>query len=128
MPTDKLKSGDFKVKPYFRDDDLASPVPCNIMIFKEDTVAGVQHVRGFESEEAAYEDWLNDKSKSFTAHVDQDGGAESLSDFVKNYLDGDKNVNGIVWNRVEADNINSVLTPGKVVMEEERATVAQRKL
>jgi len=131
VPTEKLKSGNFKVKPYFRNDDLVSPTPNNIVIFKEDTVSGDHHVRGFESEESAYEDWLSDKSRSFTARVDQDGGrAESLSDFVKNYLDGDESINGIVWNRVELDNKGTSVpkSPGKLVMEEEHAAVSQRKL
>ena len=37
VPTEKLKRGHFKEKPYFRSDDLVSPTPNNIVILKEDT-------------------------------------------------------------------------------------------
>jgi len=133
VPTEKLKRGHFKVKPYFRSDDLVSPTPNNIVILKEDTVSGVQ-LRGFESKESAYQDWVVEKSGSFNARVDQtdDGSAEESlsSEFVKHYLDGNKSINGIVWNRVDPDNGADVaaMMPkspvGKVVMEEEHADMS----
>mmetsp|Transcript_22245 Transcript_22245/g.39138 ORF Transcript_22245/g.39138 Transcript_22245/m.39138 type:complete len:484 (-) Transcript_22245:202-1653(-) len=132
VPTEKLTRGNFKLKPYFRSDDLMSPTPNNIMILKEDTVSGVL-LRGFESNESAYQDWVVEKSGSFNARVDQtdDNSEESLpSEFVKHYLDGDKSINGIVWNRVDPDNGADVaaMMPkspvGKVVMEEEHADMS----
>lgn len=130
LRTEKLKSGLFKIKPYFRSDDLKSPTPNNIVILKADAAVG-EAQRGFESEEAAYGDWLNEKSKSFTTslHVDeQEGSDDSRSDFLTNYLDGTRSINGIVWNRVDNNNMGIAVAPklppkstGKVVMEEEHA-------
>ena len=122
LPTEAIKSGNFKIKPYFRGDHLVSPTPCNIVILKEDTTSGVQQVRGFESKEAAYRDWLSERETSFS--VNHDGGGESLSDFIALYLDGDKSIKGMVWNRVHPreDNLATILpkSPGKVVMGEEK--------
>ena len=130
LPTEAIKSGNFKIKPYFRSDHLVSPTPCNIVILKEDTTSGVQQVRGFESKEAAYRDWLSERETSFS--VNHDGGGESLSDFIALYLDGDKSIKGMVWNRVHPreDNLATILpkSPGKVVMEEERAAILPRKV
>ena len=132
IPTDKLKSGNFKIRPYFWNDNLASPTPHNIVVLKEDIVAGVRQVRGFESEEAAYQDWLYEKRMSLSS-PDQDGSSEEqgLSYFVEYYLDGDKSINGNIWNRV-LPHMEEVITstqssPGKVVMQEERAVMSPRK-
>jgi hypothetical protein len=130
LPTEAIKSGQFKIKPYFRDDQLVSPIPCNIMILKENAASDVRQVRGFESEEAAYHDWLSERATSFI--VDQDGGGETLSDFLALYLDGEKSINGIVWKRVESrrDNLTIALplSPGKAVMEEERSAMLSKKV
>jgi len=138
VSTEKLRSGNFKVKPYFRSDDLVSPTSTNIAIMKVDTVSGVQH-RGFESEKSAYEDWLVVKRESYAARLGggdgEDVGArgnECLSDFVQNYLDGDKSINGIVWNRADPDPNENIVsetprTSGKMVMEEEHAPMSPMK-
>ena len=64
---------------------------------------------------------------------DQDGSSEEqgLSYFVEYYLDGDKSINGNIWNRV-LPHMEEVITstqssPGKVVMQEERAVMSPRK-
>merc|ERR1712029_54291 len=79
LPAEKLKSGNFLMKPYFRNDDLASPTPNNIVVLKEDTLAG-EKLRGFESEKSAYQDWLNVKSESFDAHL-ANNTASDMIDF-----------------------------------------------
>jgi hypothetical protein len=133
ISTANLKSGLFEIKPYFRSDDLVSPTPYNIVVLKADAVPGnAQLQRGFESEEAAYSDWLREKSRSFTTSTsvdEQDGSEESRSDFLSNYLDGTRSINGIVWNRVDSKNIDvaPILTSkstGKVVTEEEHAQLS----
>lgn len=106
---DKLKSGDFlarevKVKP----DALSEQNRENIVILREDSSVPSGGHRGFESEESAYEDWLREKDGSFTTSEQGEGsGGESLSDFVKNYVDGDKSINGISWNRVPTEKKNA---------------------
>ncbi|KAL7535634.1 hypothetical protein ACHAXR_006622 [Thalassiosira sp. AJA248-18] len=128
VPTEKLRSGNFKVKPFFREDNLLSPTPNNIVILKEDTVSGVQKVLGFESEESAYQDWLKEKHVSFKSRVGGDS-AGKLSDFVANYLDGDKAINGIVYNRQTQPVAAMPKSPmGKVVMEEEHAAASPKKV
>jgi hypothetical protein len=123
VPTEKLRAGNFLVKPYFRNDDLASPTPNNIVILKEDTVSGVK-LRGFESEESAHQDWLEERAASFSARVENDGLEDGLPAFVKGYLDGDKSINGIVWGRVEPETAATLpKSPMKVVMEEEHASM-----
>ena len=99
--TEKLRAGKFNVKPCLQSADLASPTPSNIVISKEDKVSNAI-VRHFESEESAYKDWLLERSASLNAPLDQTDTETSslLPDFVKEYLDGDKSVGGIIWNRV----------------------------
>ncbi|KAL7432444.1 hypothetical protein ACHAXH_001758 [Discostella pseudostelligera] len=129
LRTEKLKSGLFKIKPYFHSDNLKSPTPNNIVILKADAAVGGAQ-QGFESEEAAYGDWLNEKSKSFTtsSHVDEEESDDTRYDFLMNYLDGHRSINGIVWNRVDNNTMGIAVAPklppkstGKVVMEEEHA-------
>ena len=65
-----------------------------------------------------------ERERETTFSVDQDGSGESLSDLTALYLDGDKSMNGMVWNRVQPreDNLATVVpkSPRKVVPEEER--------
>ena len=122
---DKLKAGNFKVKPYFTNDDLVSPTPSNIVIMKEDAVTGAE-LRGFESEESAYEDFLKDQSTVAPAPA-----TLSLSDFVKDYLDGEQSTNSAVWKRAQPDDKGAAEAPktsGKVVMEEEHVGTSPEKL
>ncbi len=64
--------------------------------------------------------------------MDQDCSGESLQDFLAFYLDGDKSINGIVWNRVQPreDNLSTILPKslGKVAIEDEHATMLPRKV
>ncbi|EJK56048.1 hypothetical protein THAOC_24134, partial [Thalassiosira oceanica] len=64
------------------------------VVSKIDAISGVRQV-SFDSEEAAFNDWRSERSVSCGAVL----GEESQSEFVSNYLDGRKSVNGIVWNR-----------------------------
>jgi len=139
VPTEKLKRGNFKVKTYFRNDHLEPPTSNNVVILKEDTVSGTK-LRGFESEESAYNDWADEMRGSFNARVDQEeedpGSGNTLnqsSEFVRNYLDGGKSINGIVWKRVDHPNddvVSVALTPrspvGKVVMEHTALSSARK--
>lgn len=102
IPTDDLKSGKFKMKEadrYVGNDVLTSQADTTtVLILKEDTVSGSE-IRGFESEESAYQDWLQERTSSVAA---SDDNAEdiNISVFVKSYLDGKASINGIIWKRV----------------------------
>jgi hypothetical protein len=98
IPTDDLKSGKFKIKeaaPHF---ELTPPTATNVLILKEDTVSGSE-IRGFESEESAYQDWLHERTLS-VATSDCNAEDINISVFVKSYLDGQASINGIIWKRV----------------------------
>jgi len=102
IPTDDLKSGKFKMKeadPYVHNSELKSPTnTTNVLILKEDTVSGAE-IRGFESEESAYQDWLQERTSS-VATSDDNAEDINISAFVKSYLDGQASINGIIWKRV----------------------------
>ena len=105
IPTDDLKSGKFKIKeadPYVSNSEVKSPTTntttTNVLILKEDTVSGTE-LRGFESEESAYQDWLQERASSVAAS-DDNAHDINLSAFVKAYLEGQASINGIIWKRV----------------------------
>ena len=103
IPIDDLKSGKFKVKeadPYVSSSEQKSPTntTTNVLILKEDTVSGAE-VRGFESEESAYQDWINER-KSSVAASDENVEDTSFSAFVKSYLDGQASINGVIWKMI----------------------------
>ena len=111
IPTDDLKSGKFKIKeadPYVSNSEVKSPTntTTNVLILKEDTVSGTE-LRGFESEESAYQDWIQERASSVAA---SDDNAEdiNISAFVKGYLEGQASINGIIWKRVLPRNIPPV--------------------
>ena len=100
IPLDQLKSGKFRVKPWEEsgaDVSLQAAAGTHV-ISKVDAISGVRQV-SFDSEEAAFDDWRGELSTSCHA----DPGEVSQSEFVSNYLDGRKSINGIVWNRVSLD-------------------------
>ena len=102
IPTDCLKSGKFKVKEaasHVRNDDMMSPSTTHVLILKKDTVSGSE-IRGFESEESAYQDWMKERALSVAASDDNAEDSTDISDFVKSYLDGQASINGIIWKRV----------------------------
>ena len=129
---DKLKSGDFLAR---KPDALSNPNPENIVIVREDSSVPSGAHQGFESEESAFEDWLREKAGSFTTLEqgegrEEDSGGEGLSDFVKNYVDGDKSINGISWNRVPTEKKKNALpesskSPGKVTLLEEESALGK---
>ena len=101
IPTDLLKSGKFQIK--LVDTHVAKvQLPTtdvttkNLLILKEDTVSGTE-IRGFESEESAYQDWLQESASSVAASNDN---TDDVSTFVKGYLDGGASINGIIWKRI----------------------------
>ena len=67
------------------------------VVSRVDAISGARQA-SFD-EEAAFDDWRSERSMSCRADL----GEESRSDFVSNYLDGRKFINGIVWNRVSHD-------------------------
>ncbi|EJK57394.1 hypothetical protein THAOC_22564 [Thalassiosira oceanica] len=100
IPLDHLKSGKFRVKSWEEsgaDVSLQAAAGTHV-ISKVDAISGVRQV-SFDSEEAAFDDWRSERSVSCLADL----GEESQSEFVSNYLDGRKSINGIVWNRVSLD-------------------------
>ena len=103
IPTDDLKIGKFKIKeadPFVSNNELKSPTntATNVLILKEDTVSGTE-LRGFESEESAYQDWLQERTSSVAAS-DDNAEDTNISSFVKGYLEGQASINGIIWKRV----------------------------
>lgn len=103
LPIDDLKSGKFKVKeadPFVSSTEQKSPTntTTNVLILKKDTVSGAE-IRGFESEESAYQDWVNERTTSVAAS-DENVEDNSISAFVKSYLDGQASINGVIWKRV----------------------------
>ena len=105
---------------FFQRDDLASPTPTNIVILKEDTASGCE-LRGFASEESAYQDWRNACEASMSPVV----GGDGMDEFQKNFLDGHQSVNGLIWKRVVSSSgkfhSESATASGKVVIEQEYA-------
>ncbi len=102
IPTDDLKIGKFKIKeadPFVSNSEMKSPTntTANVLILKEDTVSGTE-LRGFESEESAYQDWLQERTSSVAAS-DDNAEDTNISSFVKGYLEGQASINGIIWKR-----------------------------
>ena len=102
IPIDELKSGDFTLKkePFFcNEGDGGGVKPMlskDVVILKDDTVT--KEVQGFVSQEEAFADWSMEMKGSLNINVD-----DSLSGFIKQYLDGDKTINGISYRRVESE-------------------------
>ena len=98
------------MKPFFLPDGLASPTPSNIQIMKEDTALG-NKVRGFDSQESAFEDWAKDRLTQLAALDGETKPSQDdmLAEFVNDYLDGEKSILGMVWRRVGTDRGDSVL-------------------
>jgi len=97
IPIDELKGGDFKLKK--KDEEEAAVKPMlskDVVILKDDTLT--KKVQGFVSEEEAFADWSMEMKGSLNINVD-----DNLSDFIKQYLDGDKTINGISYRRVESE-------------------------
>ena len=98
LPTDELKSGKFKMKEIAPHEISTSATTTNVLILKEDTVSGTE-IRGFESEESAYQDWMKEKASSVAA-TDDNAEASNISEFVTSYVDGQAAINGIIYKRV----------------------------
>ena len=100
---DDLKSGKFKVKeadPFVSNSEQKVPTNTftNVFILKEDSVSGAE-IRGFDSEESAYQDWKYERTSS-VAVSEENAEDISFSAFVKSYLDGQASINGVIWKRV----------------------------
>ena len=120
--TDELRSGKFKSKDWtFRDDDLVSPTSTNTAVLRIDSVSGSM-LRGFESEEAAFQDWLKIRAASI-GPVD---GNDSTIEFQKKFLDGKQSIDGVVWKRAESNTKESYPESGKVVLEQIYAKKVER--
>ncbi len=94
--TDDLRSANFKLKAKPLENDIVtSTTPSNIIILREDTSSGAT-VRGFESVQSAFEDWTTTRA----AAINSVSGVGDMDDFVKNFLDGNQSIDGVVWRRV----------------------------
>ncbi|KAL3911653.1 MAG: hypothetical protein SGILL_007197 [Bacillariaceae sp.] len=65
----------------------------NFTIVKHDLVSG-RNLVGFENPSAAHKDWMQTTLASPTFPFDE---ARTIENFKKHYLNGDRNVDGIVW-------------------------------
>ncbi|KAL7478646.1 hypothetical protein ACHAW6_004400 [Cyclotella cf. meneghiniana] len=88
---------DSMASSFFQDDALMSPSAGNIVVLKEDTSIGCE-MRGFDSEEAAYKDWL--ETRSAAVHLDPSIG-DDMSSFQRQFLHGTKTINGVAWKLAE---------------------------
>ena len=87
---DRLRSGNFSLV-----DDVSGKA-ANHVVLKVDTASGGT-IGGFESEEAAYTDWLNARSVGISS-IDPSIG-EDVSSFQQHFLDGVNTINGVAWKR-----------------------------
>eukprot|EP00804_Cyclotella_cryptica_P013435 CCRYP_005173-RB/>CCRYP_005173-RB protein AED:0.11 eAED:0.11 QI:59/1/1/1/0.5/0.4/5/2459/1160 len=148
MTMDCLRSGEFKLEEkttctdnetpfpvrsdslassFFQDDALMSPSAGNIVVLKEDTASGCE-MRGFDSEEAAYKDWL--ETCATAVHLDP-SIASDMSTFQQHFLHGTKTINGVAWKLAERSEAATHAAPSlsqeKVVMEQEYAVPVKEK-
>lgn len=98
-PVVKEKGGKYNkentdARPYPVDDEIRLLAQC--VAIKEDLVTGRKLV-GFGSISTAYDDWLQTVACSPTF---ADSEATSMGDFKQYYLDGDHNIDGIVWRSI----------------------------
>ena len=91
IPMDRLRSGQFKLK---ESEESSNIIADNIVVWTVDTVTGCK-LQGFESEDAAYNNWL--KSRSTAISIDPSIG-EDLSSFQQHFLNGVNTINGVAWN------------------------------
>lgn len=98
LPTDELKSGKFKMKEVAPHEMSTSATTTTVLILKEDTVSGTE-IRGFESEESAYQDWMKERASSVAA-ADDNAEESNIACFVTSYVDGQASINGIIYKRV----------------------------
>lgn len=87
---DRLRSGNFSLV-----DDVSGKA-ANHVVLKVDTASGGT-IGGFESEEAAYTDWLNARSVGISS-IDPSIG-EDVASFQQHFLDGVNTINGVAWKR-----------------------------
>lgn len=93
IPMDRLRSGNFVLEKQ------ANGSGGNEVIWKEDSVSG-QKLVGFDTEEAAYKDWLEARSTAI-ASIDPSIG-EDLASFQQHFVDGVNTINGVAWKRFAA--------------------------
>jgi hypothetical protein len=85
---DRLRGGKFE------DDVILFPAVGNFAVFKVDTATG-SRVRGFESEEAAYNDWL--EARADAMHLDDESIGDNMASFRQHFLRGNQTINGLAW-------------------------------
>jgi hypothetical protein len=89
------------------DADDVTQVP-DVVVVKEDLIAGERTLLGFDTKVAAYQDWLQTLDSSAFPYQ----GPKSMEIFLEFYLDGDRNIDGIRWKTVtkETAGVTSVAT------------------
>jgi hypothetical protein len=112
---DRLRSGEFSLK------EEAGGKAANHVILKVDSASGGT-IGGFESEEAAYSDWLKARSVGISS-IDPSIG-EDMASFQQHFLDGVNTINGVAWNRAAGS--PSTHSPGQEppVMNEEQPSLS----
>lgn len=88
---DRLRSGKFAV-----DGPIVSKKAANHVIYKVDKASGYT-LGGFETEEAAYNDWLQARSVGI-ASVDPSIG-QDMASFHQYFVNGAESINGMEWKR-----------------------------
>ncbi len=92
---------------------------------KKDLVTD-QFLVGFDSIQLAYQDWMQNalSSPSFPSSE-----AQTMDNFKKYYLDGDRNIDGMIWqtgdNRENKSSKNEVEENSESTIQEERSSLSQ---
>lgn len=74
------------------------PFPTNVSFVKEDLITR-RALAGFESANAAHADWLETRQHSPVCPVDE---PTNLDYFTTHYLDGERNIDGMIWRTLRA--------------------------
>eukprot|EP00536_Pseudo-nitzschia_multiseries_P004004 jgi/Psemu1/237178/estExt_Genewise1.C_640045 len=105
-------------QPKETDFEISQSLPSwkNCAILKKDLVTD-KNLVGFDSVQLAHEDWIQTAMSSPSFPENE---ARTVENFKKYYLDGDRNVDGMVWQSVEEKN--------DVEQEEEKETTARKNI
>jgi len=120
LPDGHLNNSTRSVEPQLafgnNPETLAERLPSwrNCAIFKKDLFTD-ENLVGFDSIELAHQDWVQ---TAFSSPSFPKNEARTIDNFAEFYLDGDRNVDGMVWQSV--DNRNSV----EIEEEKEARTIA----
>jgi hypothetical protein len=89
------------------------PFPTNVSFVKEDLITR-RALAGFESADAAHEDWLETRQHSPICPVDE---PSTLSYFTTHYLDGERNIDGVIWRTARTSALGAGTTASNSVQQ-----------